>query len=152
MKMPGRKKAVLLISLLTIAGCSSMPPRNIGVTDGRLAECPDRPNCVSSQTPGTEHYIAPLEYDSEMSGAFISMVRVLETWPNTIMVKKSEDYIHVVFNSRIFKFKDDVQFFFPSNKGIIHIRSASRVGYSDLGVNRKRIEAIRSVFNAETGQ
>jgi len=127
--------------------CAGKPPTNIGVNDGRLAPCPDTPNCVSSQSEGKNHAIAPLEYSSDKSAARETLKQVIKGMAGARIVTDEDDYLHAEFKSRIFGFVDDVEFYFPE-QSIIHVRSASRVGYSDLGVNRKRVEAIRQRFEA----
>ena len=140
---------LLLFSLMTVTGCGQTASVNPEMTGNTLPGCPDRPNCVSSQAVHVSRQIAPFTFNADKDRAFTALVNILTSWPRTRIVEKSDHYIHVVCTSRIFQFKDDVQFFFPRQQGIIHVRSASRVGYSDLGVNRKRLEALRKAFHAE---
>jgi uncharacterized protein (DUF1499 family) len=142
------KNTILLFSIVTITACTGTH-QHTGVVDGRLADCPDRPNCVSSQAVDMDHNIAAFTFDSEKEKAFTSLMHLLESWPGITRIEKSTDTIHVVCESKIFKFRDDVHFYFPENAGIIHVRSASRIGYSDFGVNRRRIESMRRAFIAE---
>ena len=125
--------------------CAGKPPTNIGVNDGRLAPCPDSPNCVSSQDDRTQCHISPIAFTGETAMARKAMKQVILGMSGTRIVTETPEYIHVEFKSRIMGFVDDVEFYFPE-ESIIHIRSASRVGYSDLGVNRKRIQKIRQLF------
>ena len=108
----------------------------------RLKPPPSSPNCVSSlaDPADAEHFIAPLQ------GASLAQVRaVVEAMPRTRVVTAEDDYLHVVFTSALFRFKDDVEFEVDGEVDgeVVHVRSASRVGHSDLGANRKRVEAIR---------
>ena len=143
------KKIIFLLSAALTAGCTGTPPSDIGISNGRLAECPDRPNCAASQTASPKHKVPPLEYAGDREQAFAALRLVLENQPGTEIIEQSNQYIRAESRSKIFKFVDDVEFFFPETGHIIHVRSASRLGYSDFGVNAKRIERIRSAFQAE---
>jgi len=119
-----------------------------GIIDGKLTPCPDSPNCVSSQSENLSHFIKPLFYKGSMVGARQRLLRVVGSMKRTRVIKETEEYIHVTFTSRWFRFVDDVEFCFAEEAPVIHVRSASRVGYSDLGVNRSRIEKIRRAFES----
>jgi uncharacterized protein (DUF1499 family) len=130
------------------AGCTGVRPSNLGVRDGKLAPCPSSPNCVSSQSTDPEHAVEPLRFTGTAPDASARLKRIIAAMPRTALVSEAADYLHVEFTSFIFRFVDDVEFFVDERSGTIHVRSASRLGRSDLGVNRKRIEAIRSAWNA----
>ena len=108
-----------------------------------LEPCPSSPNCVVSQNGDEEHTIEPISYQSDRATAKETLLKVLSVIPRTEVTEQTDDYIHAESTSRIFKFVDDVEFYFPENEDVIHLRSASRVGESDLGVNRRRMEQIR---------
>ena len=108
-----------------------------------LEPCPSSPNCVVSQNGDEEHTIEPITYKSDRATAKETLLKVLSVVPRTEVTEQTDDYIHAESTSRIFKFVDDVEFYFPEDEDVIHLRSASRVGESDLGVNRRRIEQIR---------
>ena len=118
---------------------------DIGLKDGRLAPCPNRPNCVVSQGGDKRHHIDPIAYEGEKSAAMELIQQVVQGLAGIRIAAQTEDYLHVEFRSKMMGFVDDVEFFFPDT-GIIHMRSASRVGYSDFGVNRKRLEKTRQLF------
>ena len=142
-------KPVLLVSLITLSGCSATKP-DLGVNNGKLLPCPETPNCVNSQAVGEEHYIDPILFTGTQQDAKDSLLQILKSEKRTKILADQENYIRVEFTSPLFRFVDDVEFYFPKKQAgerIIHVRSASRVGYSDLGANRKRIEKIRSKFN-----
>jgi uncharacterized protein (DUF1499 family) len=112
-------------------------PTNLGVKDGRLAPCRRTPNCVCSQAEPSdrEHYIAPLK-------ASIEQVRkAVEALPRARVVVARPNYLYAEFRSRLLGFVDDVEFFFDG--AAIQVRSASRLGRRDFGVNRARIEELR---------
>ena len=113
---------------------------------GPLNACPKSPNCVSSGAGDTLHAIAPLTYSDSREEAFARLKKVLSAMKRTTIVAEKEDYLHAEARSLIFRFVDDVEFYFPVAEKVIHVRSASRVGYSDMGVNRKRVEEIREKF------
>lgn len=130
----------LIISFLIPATASAS---NIGIESGSLSSCPSSPNCVVSQNADAKHAIEPITYHGERDKARETLLKVLTVVPRTTIVSQTDNYIHAISKSRIFKFVDDVEFYFPSDKSVIHIRSASRVGDSDFGVNRRRLEQIR---------
>jgi len=134
------------MSIFTIC-CSGKRPSNIGLNKGMLAECPGSPNCVSSQSKDKAHYIDPIVYQGSREEAVDKILSVIKSEKRTNIIVQEKDYIHAEFTSLIFRFVDDVEFYFNDEKKIIHIRSASRLGYSDMGANRKRIEGIREKFN-----
>jgi uncharacterized protein (DUF1499 family) len=126
---------------------SSKPPTNLGVKDGKLAACPKTPNCVNSQTDATdaEHKIAPIAYNSAPAEVMTKLKSVIEGMERTEVVTQTSDYLYAEFTSALMGFVDDVEFYLdPSTPGQLHVRSASRLGQSDMGVNRKRIEEIRA--------
>ncbi|ABW68346.1 DUF1499 domain-containing protein [Desulfosudis oleivorans] len=137
----------LLACLLTVAmaGCAGTLP-GLGVHDGRLTPCPDTPNCVNSQATGG-HFIEPISYIGTAREAMDRLVQLLKTEKRVVLVTVEPAYIHATFTSLVFRFVDDVEFYFP-DEPVIHVRSASRVGHSDLGANRRRIEHIRNRFAA----
>ena len=146
-------KLELLISVVALAAvffsCSGTRPSNLGVKDGALNLCPGSPNCVSSQAAASDkvHYIEPFKYAGSSSGAKERLVEVIESMKRAKIIINKDNYIDAEYASALFRFVDDVEFYFDDAKRIIHVRSASRVGYGDMGVNRKRVERIRELFN-----
>ena len=118
----------------------------IGLIDGKLAQCPKSPNCVSTQVLDKNHKIEPLKYDTTLTEAKSKITGIITSLKRTRIIKETENYIHAEFRTRTFKFTDDVEFYFDDSEKIIHFRSASRVGWSDMGVNRKRMENIRKLY------
>lgn len=118
----------------------------LGITQGKLSPCPDSPNCVSSQSSDPSHFVEPLSYVDSRTEAKSRLLKMIESMPRTQIVSNTDNYIHAEFTSLIFRFVDDVEFLFDGENNLIHVRSASRVGFSDLGMNRKRIEAFRQRF------
>ena len=111
-----------------------------------LAPCPDSPNCVSTLAPAEDsrHAIAPYRYSKPRSDAKGALKMIVGGLPRTKLVQEEDAYLHYEFTSLLLRFVDDVEFLFDDEVKTIHFRSASRVGYGDLGVNRRRMEEIRS--------
>lgn len=135
--------AALALNLFLGFPTSSWAAANLGISSGALSPCPPSPNCAVSQNADAAHSIAPLTYHTDLDKAREVLLQVLSVTPRTKLVEQTSNYIKAESKSRIFGFVDDVEFYFPSNEKVIHVRSASRVGESDLGVNRRRIEQIR---------
>jgi uncharacterized protein (DUF1499 family) len=133
---------------LMICSCSGTRPANLGVANGLLAPCPSSPNCVSSQSRDPEHAVAALHYTSSPSEAMAKLKQIVLAMPRTRIVTETPAYLHVEFTSAIMRFVDDVEFSLDEPARAIHVRSASRLGKSDLGVNRKRVEEIRARWTA----
>lgn len=111
----------------------------------RLAPCPASPNCVSTEADD-EHFIAPIPYTGAADAALQRLRDVLAREPRTTVVEVQGNYLHAEARSRVFRFVDDIEFQLEPQRRLIHVRSASRVGYSDFGVNRRRVERIREAF------
>jgi len=137
------------IGLLGILGCAGKRPDNLGASGGVLAACPGSPNCVSSQAADAKHRIAPLDFKGDPDRAFDLLKRVLAQRRDTTVVQDAPGYLRVELRTLLFV--DDAEFLLDRAHGAIQVRSASRLGYSDLGKNRSRLEDIRSQFVAATG-
>jgi len=145
--------AYVLIGILSIQAaltCSGTRPDNLGVREnGKLQDCPPTPNCVTSfcDIQDQEHYIPPLSFSDQPEVAWKRLESVVRSQERVEILQKSDFYLYAEFTSRILRFVDDVEFLMEPKSKLIHVRSASRLGRSDLGVNRKRIEKIRSAFS-----
>jgi uncharacterized protein (DUF1499 family) len=115
-----------------------MRPADLGVHNGRFAPCPPSPNCVSSQADpdDAEHHIQPIR------GSIADVRRAVLSTPRTTIVTETPQYLHVEFRTRLLRFVDDVEFFFDGTA--VQVRSCSRLGRNDFGVNRRRVEALRA--------
>ena len=118
---------------------------------GDFSACPPSPNCVNSQAEMTDsqHYIPPFRYDVSREDAQNYLLSLLEDLPRTEILESTSDYIWVQIQTGLFGFTDDLEFYLPEEHPIIHVRSASRVGYSDLGANRNRVEDLREIFQEQ---
>lgn len=128
-------------------------PTKLGVADGRLAPPKKSPNCVSSQADpsDSEHYIAPLKLSGSPDAAIASLRKIVEGAERTRVVKHEGAYLYAEYQSKLLGFVDDVEFYASAKDGVIHVRSASRLGRRDFGVNRQRIESLRARFAASAG-
>jgi len=131
---------------LSGSACHGTRPSNLGATNGFLAPCPDSPNCVSDRDTDPEHKIAPLTYTGSRADAMTKLASVVRSTTRAEIVSQTDDYLDAEYTSLIWRFVDDVEFSFDPDGKTIHVRSASRVGKGDLGVNRRRIEDIRVKF------
>lgn len=109
-------------------------------------QCPDTPNCVSSQSDSASHKISPLSYTSTVKEAMQQIKKTILALPRTKLIKEKDQYLHVEFRTLVFRFVDDVEIVIDDSEKVIHLRSASRVGFSDFGTNRRRIEVIKNNF------
>ena len=139
--------AAVILAIILLASCTAMKqPPDTGLTNGRLPPCPSSPNCVSSDARDKSHRIDALELAADPAKVWAALKEAIAARPRTRIVTVTDDYLHAQEKSRIFGFVDDIEFHLRSAERIIAVRSASRVGYSDLGVNRKRVESIRRRF------
>ena len=127
-------------------GCAGKRPGNLGVSSGQLQPCPGSPNCVLSQSTDEEHKIDPLALESSPPEALAKLKEIILEMGRTSIIEETDNYLYAEFKSATMGFVDDVEFYIDAENKAIHVRSASRIGYGDLGVNRKRIEAIRREF------
>ncbi|MFO0705652.1 MAG: DUF1499 domain-containing protein [Nitrospira sp.] len=116
------------------------------MTARSLAPCPSSPNCVSTQATDEGHAIAPYRYRKSRAEAKESLKVIVQAMSRTKLVEEDESYLHYEFTSLLLRFVDDVEFLFDDESKTIHFRSASRVGYGDFGVNRRRMEELRSLI------
>lgn len=121
-------------------------PKNLGVSNGRLAACPGKPNCVSSQAESARQRVAPLRLSGGPDAAMKRLKEVVNNADGASLVEETANYLHFECASKLLGFVDDLEFYCDAENEVIHVRSASRLGYSDLGVNRKRVESIRRKF------
>jgi len=110
---------------------------------GQLAGCPRKPNCVSSETADSGHNVTPLQLKGDLSAAWEGIHAIVDRLPRSTIVAHTKHYLHAEVKSRLFRFVDDLELLWDPETGRVAIRSASRSGYSDLGVNRRRVEDLR---------
>jgi uncharacterized protein (DUF1499 family) len=137
-------KAPLGLALLLALGCAGTPPAKTPA--GTLPPCPDKPNCVSSLAPDDDHRAEPYQLGP---GADWAAVRTaVMALPRTVIVDERDGYLHAEATSRIMRFVDDLELLRSETGNRVDVRSASRVGYGDWGVNRARVESLREALVA----
>lgn len=121
-------------------------PDTLGVKDGRLARPRSTPNCVSSQADpaDAEHYVAPIRFKGGAPEAIAAARKAVEGMAGATVVRQEGNYLYAEFKSKLLGFVDDVEFTYDERAGVLHLRSASRLGRRDFGVNRARAEDLRA--------
>jgi len=137
---------VLMPALLSVGSRFQIPL--LGLRAGRLLPCPARPNCVCSEEPGMASAIAPLRFSGESDRAWARAVRIVQNIGGQIL-REENGYLHAVFRSGFYRFIDDLELRLDQEHRVIHLRSASRAGYSDFGANRIRVDQVQALFQDE---
>lgn len=143
-----RVLAVCLICAMQIFACSGKRPSNLGVSAGGLAACPSSPNCVSSHAADEDHRIDGFRLSPPPEAAWRVLREEVARLPRTTVIQATADYLHAECASALFGFVDDLEFHLRAGERLVAVRSASRLGYSDLGVNRRRVERLRAALRA----
>ena len=127
---------------------SGKKPANLGAKNGKLAPVVNKSNNVSSQADITDraHYVAPFKFTGDAAAAFQKLVRLVQTQPRVRVITQDSQYVHAEFSSALMGFVDDAEFLLVPEQMVIDVRSAARLGSSDFGVNRKRVESLREQF------
>ncbi|SEA79359.1 Uncharacterized conserved protein, DUF1499 family [Desulfuromusa kysingii] len=132
----------LLLPIL-LAACSSP---GIGAENSQLKPCPSSPNCVATDSSDSKQQISPFKIKGADDVAWKELQQQVGQMPRTEVITSTSDYLHVECRSAVFGFVDELEFQLRAEQGVIAIRSAARTGYSDFGVNRRRIEKIRAAL------
>lgn len=143
MKKPLKAFIGPLVLITILWGCSGKPTERNNSELPRFLDCPDSPNCVSSLAKNPKHRVEPFQLTNDPKTSWGMVQKTVGSMPRTTIVSANNSDIHVECRSMIFRFVDDLTLHLTLPKGIIHVRSASRTGYSDLGVNRRRVENLR---------
>ena len=149
MRLRPTRITALTLGLLGLFGCAGERPNNLGAQDGLLVPCPRSPNCVSSQARDERHRIAPLTFADEPDTAWARLRAVLTGRADATLIEEQPGYLRLELRTTLFV--DDAEFLLDPVNRVIHVRSASRLGYSDLGKNRSRMEEIRRQFTLPEG-
>lgn len=154
--MPKYLKLIIALGVLVVVGFfvlrwlaerASPMPDNLGVENGRLAPCPDSPNCVATNATDDLHAIEPYTFAGDAAAARDKLLAIIDADANATLISSTDTYIHAEYRSSLWRFIDDVEFVIDEATNTIQFRSASRLGYGDMGANRSRMEAIRTQFN-----
>jgi len=145
--------ALALAALAALAGpsmglFSGSRPATLGFSAGRFAEGGWRPNWVSSTVPASDakHHVAPLAFEGDAARAWVALIAAVEARPRATVVTRAPGYLHAEFASAGMGFVDDVEFALDAAAGVIHVKSAARLGIRDFNVNRDRVEGFRAIF------
>jgi uncharacterized protein (DUF1499 family) len=130
----------------------SPTPVGIGVQNGRLAACPESPNCVSTFAATPLHAMSPWPLTGDAAAAQTRLLTLIQEQPHTRIITNIPNYLHVEFRSLVWGFVDDVEFYLDEPAGLIHFRSAARLGHRDMGVNRTRMEQLAAAWAAVSSQ
>ena len=142
--MTSVKPVLAAILCMAILSCSGQRPDNLGVDNGRLAPCPASPNCVCSEACDQQHLAPPFRLKLPAAEAWEAVKQMVQQLPRTRIITQTDAYLHAECSSAVFGFVDDLELYLRPTDNIIAVRSASRLGYSDFGVNRKRVENLRA--------
>lgn len=134
--------AILCLLLSSCTGAAG----NIGLHDSKLSPCPARPNCVSSDSEAGDHRVEPFRLAVTATEGWQMVRSLVAELPRTTIITQGPVYLHAECRSAVFGFVDDLEFHLRPDSKTIAVRSAARLGYSDLGVNRKRVEKLRSIL------
>ena len=123
-------------------------PENLGAKDGRLAPPRRTPNCVSSQAEraDAEHYIEPIAFKGSAADAMAAARKAVDSMQRSTIVRAEGPYLYAEYRSKLLGYVDDLELLFDERAGLFHVRSASRLGRRDFGVNRKRVERLRALI------
>ncbi len=135
---------VWVLALAVWARVGAAPP--LGLVEGRLRPCPATPNCVATEGATADQTMTALPTRGDASATIDRLARLIETQPRTVVVERRGDYLHAEFRSRLFRYVDDVEFHVAEGTGVVHFRSASRIGRGDMGVNRARLQALSAAY------
>lgn len=135
--------ATFLGIMLSLSLYSRKKPESLGVKEGRLYDCPESHNCVSSQALNSPHFITPLLMEGNSDEEMMRLRSVIERMGGVIVDELKGEYIRAEFTSSLWRFVDDLECFYENKQHVVHVRSASRVGYYDFDSNRKRVEMLR---------
>lgn len=141
----------LFLPALALFSCAGRRPDDLGARQERLRPCPSSPNCVCSEDTDRGHAIEPLHFVGDPGAAFARAREAALSLPRTELIEETTTYMHFESTSALMGFVDDLELQIAPGKDEIAVRSASRLGYGDMGVNRKRVEALRDAFKAASG-
>jgi len=134
---------------MPLFSCAGTRPKNLGVNDSRLAPCPSSPNCVSSDDADPAHSVSAFQLAVPPAEARRAVHSTVAGLPRTKIITATDDYLHAECSSAVFGFVDDLELHLRPAQNLIAVRSAARLGRSDLGVNRKRMENLRSLLRQQ---
>ncbi len=135
---------LLFLVRLVLLARESRQSERVPAVAAELSPCPDRPNCVGSLETDPARRVDAFAAEGEGDEVFSRLAQAVRAMPGARIAAQQDRYLHAEFTSRVLGFVDDLELLYEPSAGVVHVRSASRAGYSDLGVNRKRVEALRA--------
>jgi uncharacterized protein (DUF1499 family) len=146
--------AILILGVfvgLFVLGLISQSGEATGMVEAKLARCPDRPNCICSEfETDVTHYVDPVKFSITVDSEVLSRLKKIVEEMGGRIQAENDNYLAVSFTSSFFRFVDDLEIRIDADQKMIHLRSAARVGYSDRGVNKKRVEQLKSLYQKKT--
>lgn len=139
---------------LAVLSWTAKAPQNLGLSDKGLADCPKSPNCVCSQTDkdaDAKHYVDAFAMKKDAAITLAALLNAIKQLPRAKILTQENNYIHAECTSAIFRYVDDLEFWIDAQNNVVHVRSASRAGESDLGANRRRVEELRQAYSDSSG-
>jgi uncharacterized protein (DUF1499 family) len=135
-----------IVIVMPLFSCAGTRPTTLGVKDSRLASCPSSPNCVSSDDADASHRIPAFQLAEPAADAWRTVRSTIANQPRTKIIAETDDYLHAECSSASFGFVDDLELHLRPSQNLIAVRSAARLGHGDFGVNRRRVENLRSLL------
>jgi len=126
---------------------ASNRPTNLGIRDGKLNPCSSKPNCCCSQYQDNSHYVEPIKADASQGDAMEQLSLAVSSLPSATIITQTDNYIHAECKSKLLGFVDDLEVLWEKDQQFFQVRSASRLGYSDMGINRRRVEKLRQLIH-----
>ena len=139
---------VYLVCAVAVLSCGGKQPPPLGLSGARLPGCPSSPNCVSSDATDASHHVDAFALSAPPAQAWRALGELVRALPRTTVVTEDRSYLHAECASALFGFVDDLELHLRASENAIEVRSAARSGYSDMGVNRRRVERLRAAMRA----
>ena len=139
----------IIVTAIMMVIQNNRVPSELGINDGKLADMPSSPNAVSSQSADPEKRVSPIPFSGNREESIMKIKEALSLYGRIEIKDETEDYIHAVSTTEKMKYHDDLEFYFDDNAKIIQFRSASRVGYSDMGLNRERYNHLITLYSQQ---
>lgn len=137
---------LIILIIIYVIYSNNTVNNNIGLENNKFKKLKDSPNGVSTQSNFKDKYVEPIKYNKDLNIVKKYIKENIKKIGNVKLIEEKDKYMHFIFISNFFHFKDDFEIYFDRNKNLIHIKSQSRVGYSDLGVNKERYEKFKKLL------
>jgi len=142
----GVTAVLAVIGTIVIYSQNRKPQIELGLVDGKLREIPEKPNCVSTQTSQEDKLVAPMAFKDSLDATKEAFKQALESYGDIEIIEEEGNYLYAVATTGLMKYHDDIEVYFDEDNQVIQFRSASRAGYSDMGLNKERYEQIKTYY------